>query len=96
MCWRDFGCLRKTVSMWSALARNNNALTKTGTTAALQPIPIPRSIRHPNISFQVLVKELPTIAERMRTAEMQIAARRPKKYSFKGSESQQPIKLADR
>ena len=37
----------------------------------------------------------PTTEARMTAADTQIAARRPKKYSLRGSDSQQPIKLAE-
>jgi hypothetical protein len=36
------------------------------------------------------------IEARMIRAEMHIAALRPKKYSFNGSDNQQPTRLADR
>lgn len=96
MCRSDFSGLE--TCQWALSHRGLFAmrLTNTGTTLAFAPMPIPRRIRHPSSSVHQLVSALPMIEARIKSADMQIAALRPKKYSFSGSANQHPTKLAER
>ena len=69
---------------------------KTGTTLALQPIPMPRMARQASSCRQLCEHALPIIAARIRAPDNAMAGRRPKKYSLMGSLNQQPIKQAER
>ena len=66
---------------------------KTGTTAALQPIPTPRRTRKPSNDFQPSTYADPIADVNMRIAENMIALRRPKNTSFRASERNVPLEI---
>ena len=70
--------------------------TKMATTDALAPIPQPRNILQMSNSHQFRTPADPMTDTNVTSADTSNALRLPLNISFKGSESQQPTKAAER